>query len=111
MWCCYHCGAAWRNVLVRDSQAERQLNESAEAGARPAVDEAEVAALAREFASNWRAGIQQINDDVLAYFANFRNGMEILKQVREREEWRGINRERRGDLDRGRGVLKSYKRV
>ena len=35
----------------------------------------------REFASNWRTGIQQINDNVLAYFANFRNGMEILKQV------------------------------
>jgi hypothetical protein len=35
----------------------------------------------REFASSWRTGIQQINDDVLSFFANFRNGMEILKQV------------------------------
>jgi hypothetical protein len=35
----------------------------------------------KDFASSWRGGIQQINDDVLAYFANFRNGMEILKQV------------------------------
>ena len=35
----------------------------------------------REFASNWRTGIQQINEDVLAYFANFRSGTEILKQV------------------------------
>ena len=35
----------------------------------------------RDFATNWRAGIQQVNDDVMAYFANFRNGMEILKQV------------------------------
>lgn len=35
----------------------------------------------REFSASWRVGIQQINDDVLAYFANFRNGMEILKQV------------------------------
>jgi len=35
----------------------------------------------REFSSGWRTGIQQINDDVLAYFADFRSGMEILKQV------------------------------
>ena len=35
----------------------------------------------REFAANWKMGIQQINDDVLVYFASFRNGMEILKQV------------------------------
>ena len=35
----------------------------------------------REFASSWRTGIQQINDDVLGFFANFRNGVEIIKQV------------------------------
>lgn len=50
-------------------------------GASFAVDESAVEALVSDFASNWRAGIQQINDDVMAYFANFRNGMEILKQA------------------------------
>ena len=35
----------------------------------------------REFANTWRIGIQQINDNVLTYFANFRSGTEILKQV------------------------------
>ncbi len=45
------------------------------------LDEGIVESLVREFSSVWRNGIQQINDDVLAYFANFRNGMEILKQV------------------------------
>ena len=55
------------------------MNSSADA--RGSVDESLVETLVREFASNWRSGIQQINDDVLAYFANFRNGMEILKQV------------------------------
>jgi hypothetical protein len=35
----------------------------------------------RDFASNWRPGIEQINNDVLAHFAALRNGMEILKQV------------------------------
>ena len=50
-------------------------------GARFAVDEGLVEGLVREFSSAWKTGIQQINDDVLNYFANFRNGMEILKQV------------------------------
>mmetsp|Transcript_20438 Transcript_20438/g.34213 ORF Transcript_20438/g.34213 Transcript_20438/m.34213 type:complete len:714 (-) Transcript_20438:96-2237(-) len=70
-------------------ETEKLLAEHAEQGGGAAttssssisVDEARVEALARDFGSNWRAGIQQINDDVLAYFANFRNGMEILKQV------------------------------
>jgi hypothetical protein len=35
----------------------------------------------REFASNWKSGISQINENVLLYFASRRNGMEILKQV------------------------------
>lgn len=45
------------------------------------IDETATGNLVREFATTWRTGIQQINDDVLSYFANFRNGMEILKQV------------------------------
>jgi hypothetical protein len=45
------------------------------------LDDVIVESLVREFSANWRTGIQQINDDVLLYFANFRNGMEILKQV------------------------------
>ena len=40
-----------------------------------------VEALVRDFASNWRANIEAINRNVLSYFSNFRNGMEILKQV------------------------------
>jgi hypothetical protein len=62
------------------------MNDSVAAGGAPVVtlDEAEVEALVKDFASYWRAGIQQLNDDVLAYFANFRNGMDILKQVRRR---------------------------
>jgi len=37
--------------------------------------------LVHEFASNWRTGMEAINQNVLSYFSNFRNGMEILKQV------------------------------
>lgn len=40
-----------------------------------------VESLVLEFASTWKSGIEQINRDVLSFFANFRNGMEILKQV------------------------------
>jgi hypothetical protein len=40
-----------------------------------------VESLVREFASTWKQGIEQINRNVLSFFANFRNGMEVLKQV------------------------------
>ena len=54
-------------------------------GAKPPVsfslDEGVVGGLVKEFAASWRTGIQQLNDDILSYFTNFRNGMEILKQV------------------------------
>lgn len=45
------------------------------------LDEAVVEGLVREFAASWKSGIEAINQDVLAFFSNFRNGMEILKQV------------------------------
>ena len=38
-----------------------------------------VESLVREFASNWRSGMEAINRNVLSYFSNFRNGMEILR--------------------------------
>lgn len=40
-----------------------------------------VQSLVREFSLNWKANIELINRNVLTYFSNFRNGMEILKQV------------------------------
>ena len=40
-----------------------------------------VESLVLEFSANWKSGIGQINRNVLSYFSNFRNGMEILKQV------------------------------
>ena len=40
-----------------------------------------VESLVREFASTWKQGIEQINRNVLSFFANFRNGMEVLKQI------------------------------
>ena len=40
-----------------------------------------VESLVRDFSSNWRDDMDAINRNVLSYFSNFRNGMEILKQV------------------------------
>ena len=40
-----------------------------------------VETLLRDFATSWKSDIEQINRNVLSYFSNFRNGMEILKQV------------------------------
>lgn len=45
------------------------------------VNQAVVEALVREFATSWKQNIELINRNVLSYFSNFRNGMEILKQV------------------------------
>uniref|UniRef100_A0A7S2WQ93 Vacuolar protein sorting-associated protein 52 homolog n=1 Tax=Rhizochromulina marina TaxID=1034831 RepID=A0A7S2WQ93_9STRA len=45
------------------------------------IDLAQVEAIVRGFAGMWRSGIEAIYQDVLECFADFRNGMEILKQV------------------------------
>ncbi|KAJ8604162.1 hypothetical protein CTAYLR_008571 [Chrysophaeum taylorii] len=37
--------------------------------------------LVRDFAATWKTAIDKIHRDILAYFANFLNGMEVLKQV------------------------------
>lgn len=50
-------------------------------GERLELNESIVEGLVRDFAASWRRGIESINRDVLSYFSNFRNGMEILKQV------------------------------
>jgi vacuolar protein sorting-associated protein 52 len=70
------------------TQTEQMLNtlagaesDGAEALEPPQLDMGIVETLVRDFSQAWRGGIKQINDDVLAYFSNFRNGMEILKQV------------------------------
>ena len=63
-------------------QTEMQFARSA-AGQEKKVDvnQAVVEGLVREFATSWKQHIELINRNVLSYFSNFRNGMEILKQV------------------------------
>lgn len=68
-------------------QTEQAMNEShatgkvTGSGSIFALDDKIVETLVREFAANWRQGVEKIHDNVIACFANFRSGMEILKQV------------------------------
>jgi hypothetical protein len=59
-------------------QTEQHL---ATGGNHKEVNAQVVEAVVREFATSWKIGIEQVNRNVLSYFSNFRNGMEILKQV------------------------------
>ncbi|CEG44701.1 Vacuolar sorting protein VPS52/suppressor of actin Sac2 [Plasmopara halstedii] len=45
------------------------------------VDTAQIEKIVRTFAATWKTGIENMNSNVMTYFSNFRNGMEILKQV------------------------------
>jgi hypothetical protein len=66
------------NMIAFVQQTEAHLNvnpKSTDVNVRVVED------LVREFASSWRQNIEAINRNVLSYFSNFRNGMEILKQV------------------------------
>jgi len=68
-------------AFVKDSEATAAsaLSEGREGPLE--VDAGKAEQLVREFAASWKAGIEAIYRDVMAYFANFKNGMEILKQV------------------------------
>lgn len=46
-----------------------------------AIDPALVDRLVRDFAATWKTAIDKIHNDILAYFSNFVNGMEVLKQL------------------------------
>ena len=59
----------------------RQTEEAQRGDAPPALDEAAVGTLAADFRASWKAAILRANSDVLRLFANFVNGMEVLKQV------------------------------
>ena len=62
--------------FVKD--AERKLHQTTE---KPVFDQKLVEILIHDFAATWKSGIESINQDVLEYFANFKNGMAILKQA------------------------------
>lgn len=72
--------AFFPRLLVFIAQAEQALQEGP-AAITGIITESACETLVRDFSANWRPGIQSINDEVLRYFANFRSGMEILKQV------------------------------
>mmetsp|Transcript_27317 Transcript_27317/g.41118 ORF Transcript_27317/g.41118 Transcript_27317/m.41118 type:complete len:817 (+) Transcript_27317:132-2582(+) len=63
------------------SQFGASASKAVAEGNKVEVNPQVVESLVLEFASTWKQGIEQINRNVLSFFANFRNGMEILKQV------------------------------
>jgi hypothetical protein len=65
--------------MVSGDRGERPIWEKI--GLDEAKYNADVESLVKEFTGTWKVGIQKINDDVMAYFANFKSGTEILKQV------------------------------
>ena len=61
-------------------QTELHLQQqSGDASGVDGVNPAVVESLLLDFAANWKSHMEQINRNVLSYFSNFRNGMEILK--------------------------------
>ena len=40
-----------------------------------------IASVASDFSKTWKNGVKQINQSVLCFFSNFKNGMDILKKV------------------------------
>lgn len=64
-------------AFVQQTESHVNTNSSNTESINPQV----VEVLIREFSSTWKGAIEQINRNVLSYFSNFRNGMEILKQV------------------------------
>jgi hypothetical protein len=73
--------AAMNELAVASSSSFSSSSSSSSASTAMVLDEGIIEGIVRDFSVNWRSGIQQINDNVLSFFANFRNGMEILKQV------------------------------
>ncbi|KAL7581426.1 hypothetical protein ACA910_022008 [Epithemia clementina (nom. ined.)] len=71
--------AGFSKMIAFVQQTELHLLKSS--GVTPDVNVQVVESLVLDFAQNWKSNIDQINRDVLSYFSNFRNGMEILKQV------------------------------
>ncbi|KAJ0412752.1 hypothetical protein ATCC90586_002382 [Pythium insidiosum] len=67
-------------VLGKTGSGSTSSAPAASAG-KVEVDTAQIERIVRDFASTWKSGIEKMNGNILKYFSNFRNGMEILKQV------------------------------
>jgi hypothetical protein len=61
--------------------AELQLHKAKAGGVPEVASQASVDIINRKFASTWKDCVRSIHDNTLKYFANFRNGMDILKMT------------------------------
>jgi len=60
---------------------EQPLATGGEAAVKSLDEYRQLEPIVKEFHANWKRGIEEINVEVLKSFANFKNGMEILKQT------------------------------
>lgn len=72
--------SGYAKMIAFVQQTELRMSQLAR-GDKLELNESAVESLVRDFAATWKKGIESVNRDVLSYFSNFRNGMEILKQV------------------------------
>jgi len=72
---------SYSKMIAFIQQTESHMSSRNTGGGKLDLNQTVVESLVRDFQMNWKRGIEQINHDVLTYFSNFRNGMEILKQV------------------------------
>eukprot|EP00949_MAST-11_sp_MAST-11-sp1_P002789 g2789.t1 len=64
-----------------DSSSEAESGGKSPAAEIAAVDESVVADLVNHFSKSWKAGINNLNQSVMTYFSDSKDGMEILKKV------------------------------
>ena len=64
-----------------DSSSEAESGGKSPAAEIATVDESVVADLVNNFSKSWKAGINNLNQSVMTYFSDSKDGMEILKKV------------------------------
>ncbi len=62
-------------------QNESVILNKTNAAHRDDIDTSQIEKIIHEFSTSWKSGIEKMNGNIMKYFSNFRNGMEILKQV------------------------------
>nr|CCA25640.1 vacuolar protein sortingassociated protein putative [Albugo laibachii Nc14] len=69
------------SIIVPSPQLSIHSNARDVAATNIVIEQDKVKRIIRNFNGSWKNGIERINANVMKYFSNFRNGMEILKLV------------------------------
>lgn len=73
--------AGFSSMIAFTSQSEAHLAATNGEAVSLQSSGSVIESLVLDFAANYKSHMSQIHSDVLSWFANFRNGMEVLKQV------------------------------